>query len=40
MCLGGFRAGVSPLNHAKIFIFADLILKTISSLTSDLKKLI
>ena len=40
MYLGGFWEGVSPLNHAKYLFFRDLILKTISSLTSDLKKLI
>ena len=40
MYLGGSQGGVSPLNHAKIFIFTDLILKTISSLTRHLKKLI
>ena len=40
MYLGGSRGGVPLLNHAKIFVFTDLKLKTISSLTSDLKKLI
>ena len=40
LCIWEFPGGVSPLNHAKLFIFRDLILKTISSLTSDLKKLI
>ena len=40
MYLGGSWARVSPLNRAKIFIFHRLNIKTISSLTSDLKKLI
>ena len=38
--LGDSQARVSTLNHAKIFFFRDLILKAISSITSDLKKLI
>ena len=33
--LGGSRGGISFPNHAKIFIFTDLTLKTISSVTSD-----
>ena len=37
MYFGGFREGVSPLNHAKTF-FKDLIIKIISSLINDLKK--
>ena len=40
MYLGGFREGCHLLTMPKYLFFRDLTFKTISALTSDLKKLI